>query len=360
MKFTDDSRYHVTLRLRLFLWSSALGASLMLATTTAYSMPIPSKNVLALTASSFSATDRWVNVAAATLWVHPRTARLIDRPAISKPVDLPRWVSDMSVAQKSWLVGRLETQALFATKVIVLSSSNGWSHVLVTTQPTPRDVRGYPGWMRSVQLTAHSPIVRPTFAVVSSNTTWLHRTANVDDIGNQLMQLSFDTRLPIVAVGARTVQVALLDGTRGFIRRSGVRIQSSTSAPIASGARVLATGRQFMGLQYLWAGTSAFGYDCSGFTYSVFHELGVVIPRDAAPQSLRGTKVARSALKNGDLVFFKDQTGTVVHVGIFFRSSKGEALVLHSPGTGVPVRITPLASWNLADYAGARRYTVAP
>jgi cell wall-associated NlpC family hydrolase len=106
---------------------------------------------------------------------------------------------------------------------------------------------------------------------------------------------------------------------------------------------VVATARSFAGLPYLWAGTSGFGLDCSGFTWLVYRAHGIVIPRDAAPQSHSGRAVAR--LRRGDLTFYA-ANGLVHHVAMYV----GRGLMVHSPRTGVPVQVIPL--WT--DYVSAR------
>ena len=68
----------------------------------------------------------------------------------------------MTVAQKLWLVGRLETQALYGTKVTVTGhDGTEWTKVAIPSQPTNRDPRGYPGWVPTRQLTATAPASMP-------------------------------------------------------------------------------------------------------------------------------------------------------------------------------------------------------
>ena len=51
-----------------------------------------------------------------------------------------------------WLTGRLETQALLGARVIVDEVDGQWARVVVTDQLSPRDPRGYPGWVPLAQL----------------------------------------------------------------------------------------------------------------------------------------------------------------------------------------------------------------
>jgi len=170
------------------------------------------------------------------------------------------------------------------------------------------------------------------------------------------MEVSYDTRLPVVATNSSSFEVALLDGRHGFVLKKNVSQHAVNATWAPSGRQIITEAKKFLNLQYLWGGTSGFGYDCSGFVYSVFHVLGVTTPRDAAPQATRGSLVPRQNLRPGDLVFFRDRSGVVVHVAIFYGSVNGVASVIHSPNTGQPVSITPLSAWSSSSYAGARRY----
>ena len=168
-------------------------------------------------------------------------------------------------------------------------------------------------------------------------------------------ELSYDTRLPAVRWTSKFVEVVLLDGRHLYLRRAVVALHAPDAAwPQPTGAQVVKEAKRFLGLQYLWAGTSGFGFDCSGLTHSVFHELGVTIPRDAAPQALQGTKVSsRSALQPGDLIFFRSAAGAIHHVGLYI----GGGIMIHSPATGRPVRLSSIYSEPyLSEFAGGRRY----
>ena len=101
--------------------------------------------------------ERWVAVSVATLWVEPGVARPVDAPACANPADPAGWVAAMTTAQKRWLVGRLETQALYGTRVYLLDTSGEWAKIAVPSQATPRNPWGYPGWVPTRQLNDVAP-----------------------------------------------------------------------------------------------------------------------------------------------------------------------------------------------------------
>ena len=80
----------------------------------------------------------------------------------------------MTVQQKLWLVGKLETQALYGTPVTVTGHyGTEWTKVVIPSQPTNRDSRGYPGWIPTRQLTSTLPASARVSAVVRSRLAWL-------------------------------------------------------------------------------------------------------------------------------------------------------------------------------------------
>ena len=273
-----------------------------------------------------------IRVAVATLWQTPSSARAIDAPALRNPVDLDAWNRHLaSTAARAGLGGRVVTQALYGEKVIVLAVKKGWAKVAVLEQPSPLDKRGYPGWLPLRQLVTGYDRSGRILTVVTRKAT-LH-------LGSRKLVLSYGTRLPVTGTkGTGSWRVRTPDGP-GWILRSKL-----AKPPSLTGAHVVAEAKRFIGLRYLWGGTSAWGFDCSGLVWDVFHTLGRTVPRDTGPQSRAGKRVT-GRLRPGDLVFYGSPA---THVAIV----AGKGMMVESPDSAHSVRLVPLRK----GYSAARRY----
>lgn len=110
---------------------------------------------------------------------------------------------------------------------------------------------------------------------------------------------------------------------------------------------------RFLGVPYVFGGTSTSGFDCSGFVQHVFAGLGIGLPRTADAQYDAG-KPAVGGPRAGDLVFF-DTYGGVSHVGIYL----GHGSFVHASSShGVMVSHLSDSYWS-ARYVGARRLIAA-
>jgi len=118
---------------------------------------------------------------------------------------------------------------------------------------------------------------------------------------------------------------------------------------------LVSTAESYIGIPYLWGGTSAeTGFDCSGLTQAVYRLNGMSIPRSSKDQFAKGTPVSRSWLRGGDLLFFATGSGnSISHVAIYV----GDGIFIHAPRTGQLIRRDNLDSqiWS-RQFKGARGY----
>lgn len=111
---------------------------------------------------------------------------------------------------------------------------------------------------------------------------------------------------------------------------------------------LLATAQAFLGVPYLWGGTTALGMDCSGFSQQVYRLNGIRLDRDAHQQAMEGRGVDVPAA--GDLIFFGDG-GRVTHVAL----ATGERTFIHAPQRGAKVEHGELPAPG-RNVLGIRRY----
>ncbi len=129
--------------------------------------------------------------------------------------------------------------------------------------------------------------------------------------------------------------VQLPDGRVGFVSRADAADYAPWKASRAiTPENIEQTARRFMGVPYLWGGTSAKGFDCSGFVKTVFRLNGFEPQRDADQQSNEGAPVDTANdlahLTKGDVLFFGPRPGVtrITHTGIYL----GGKLFIHCAG----------------------------
>lgn len=117
-------------------------------------------------------------------------------------------------------------------------------------------------------------------------------------------------------------------------------LKKANKSPQQNTEQIISKAKEFLGVPYIWGGTTPAGFDCSGFTRYVFASQGTTLPRVSVDQYGVGTSVAFKDLIPGDLVFFNLSSGKQIdHVGIYVgnnefisaTSSKGIAIYSFTP-----------------------------
>jgi cell wall-associated NlpC family hydrolase len=118
---------------------------------------------------------------------------------------------------------------------------------------------------------------------------------------------------------------------------------------------MIAAASSMLGQPYRYGGAAPGGFDCSGLAVYAAGGAGVRLPRTAAEQLQSGSKVARSELKAGDLIFMR-LAGKELHVGIALDDHR----FIHAPSSRGFVRIDSLASPPYSTGFIAARRVIPP
>ncbi len=114
---------------------------------------------------------------------------------------------------------------------------------------------------------------------------------------------------------------------------------------------IIATAKKYIGVPYVWGGSTPSGFDCSGYVQYVFKAHGISLPRTSKEQYGVGTYVSKANLKAGDLVFFNTEGSGVSHLGIYIGNNQ---FIHASSSKGVIISSMSNTYWA-PRYYGAKR-----
>ena len=222
------------------------------------------------------------------------------------------------------------TQTLMGAPLTVLKQQRGWSYVQLPDR--------YLGWVETESLRLFTRTQMDSLERLEKIIFRETHGYAVDDHGNPVSDLVAGNMLVYLGEQDGRCRIAYPDGRLGWIASdAAVRPDSLRSDPALFPERLVQTARGFMGIPYLWGGTSTKGMDCSGFTKTVYSLNGVMLPRDADQQARTGTVVDSTGqfdrLIPGDLLFFGTPASDslperIVHVALWL--GKGE--YIHASG----------------------------
>ena len=243
------------------------------------------------------------------------------------------------------------------TAVTVVSTANGWCKVTYS---------GKTGYIKQDYVSTtgsasnNTSASTGTAAVVKCSSTVNFRSS-ASTSSTILGELKNGTAVSVLSTSNGWSKVSYA-GKAGYISAdylvtasSGTAISpSNTAASVSISAKrqsVLNYAAQFLGVPYVYGGSTPSGFDCSGFTSYVFKNTVGSIPRVAQAQYDATSRVSRDDLLPGDLVFFGSSTSSISHVGIYVGSNQ----FIHAPSTGDVVKYSSLTGSYATRYQGAGR-----
>lgn len=292
-----------------------------------------------------------VVVPVATVWTAPDAPRDIDAPAVAALPDPAAWTAGMDAETRKGLNGRTLTQLLLGERVRVVEERGDWAEVVALDQPSSSHPDGYRGWVRRAHLA--TPVSQTAGAAATVMTP--HASCDVD---GTKVELSFGTRLWVASTDDHHTSLLLPGGRTGSVSHDHLRIGRERQPMGFEADDLLATAAQFLGLRYLWGGTSAWGLDCSGLVHLTSRALGLVVPRDAFDQAEAVEPVPLDEVAPGDLYFFARPGERIYHVGFVSRpvADDGTRWMLHAPEGGELIEDAPLAPHRRDTLVSAGRF----
>lgn len=225
------------------------------------------------------------------------------------------------------------TQLLFGETFTIIKKDKNWVHIRLNWD-------GYEAWIDSKQFL---PLTQEQFEQQSA----FPATCSAD-IVDLVIRKSDNSVTPVLAGSTLPAYEhgKLFAAEREFSFDGEITHPLSENIP----ALVVEYATVFLNAPYLWGGRSAFGIDCSGFTQVVFKMAGIRLKRDAYQQAEQGTEVSFiEEAQAGDLVFFDNEEGKIIHVGIVLAPDK----IIHASGK---VRIDKLDHQGIFNH-DIRSYT---
>jgi len=288
---------------------------------------------------------------------------LPDISVITRPWGLVR-VSVCNIRLFSSYDSEMTTQALMGTPVKILKEDGGW--FLIQTPDL------YLGWVDSDAVETKSTNEYDEWKS-SQRLFYTGKTGDIyaDPSGLKVISdIVAGCIVEMTGIQKEIYEVKLPDGRKGLISRGmAIPFDQFPAESYLKPENLVATAESFMGIPYLWGGTSSKGFDCSGFVKTIYFLNGIILSRDASQQFQYGIRLRMrrealpDSLKQGDLLFFgSSRRGRprATHVGMYI----GDTEFIHSSGM---VKINSLDSTRTNfsrlrrdSFIGVRRIIGAP
>lgn len=195
------------------------------------------------------------------------------------------------------------TEILFGESADILEVNKNWTKIKMHYDE-------YEGWMDTKQIkpVSDEDLAKRKVTVVTEDFS----SVLMND-GKTLLSIGSEVEFPVVA------------SRRSYDVRESIAL----------------TAKEFLNVPYLWGGKSFFAVDCSGFTQLVYKVHDIKLPRDTYQQAEVGETLSFvEESRPGDLAFFENPEGKIIHVGIMLDAQK----IIHASGK---VRIDTLDSTGI-------------
>ena len=203
----------------------------------------------------------------------------------------------------------MTSQILFGEHFKVLEKQKKWSKIRVAFD-------SYEGWIDNNQ---YIEISEETYKDLDS--FQIHLVGElidfITDENQYLIPISLGSSLPFYKDQELRIDASIL------------KYDGSVFSEVLDKELIIKTAFRYLNTPYLWGGKTPFGIDCSGFTQMVYKLCGYKLFRDAHQQATQGEVLSFiEESEPGDLAFFDDKEGNIVHVGIIMKDN----YIIHAHG----------------------------
>lgn len=202
------------------------------------------------------------------------------------------------------------TQLLFGETYSVLDYKNNWMLIQMHYD-------SYEGWIDKKQ---HRPVSQQMINLLGKTSVSVSiDTISMLRVGEAMeLPITFGSNL-LIAEGDSIKTAESLDYFQG--NKNGINLPQPE--------KIGQFAMQFLNVSYLWGGRTFLGIDCSGFTQIVFKAAGIRLYRDASQQAAQGHTIDFiEEAQAGDLAFFDNEEGRIIHTGILLGNGK----IIHASG----------------------------
>jgi uncharacterized protein YgiM (DUF1202 family) len=235
-------------------------------------------------------------------------------------------VVDISVANirlNPGLGQEMASQTTLGTVVKILTTKKDWYLI-----QTPDN---YLGWVHPKAIvrmtkTEVDQYLMKDKLIVTSRIAFAYKSAKFKEVVTDIIDGNI---LELTSKVKNNYEIKLPSGEIAFVKKQDVMpFKEWQDSRILTQDAVVNTAKEFMGIHYLWGGTSIKGLDCSGFVKTVYYKHGLILQRDASQQNLYGKDIDISKIENlnkGDLLFFgriRNNQKRITHVGMYIGDSE--------------------------------------
>ncbi|MDO4702999.1 C40 family peptidase [Tannerella sp.] len=226
-------------------------------------------------------------------------------------------LSVASIRTQGRYPAEMATQALLGTPVRILERHDGWLRIQTPDNYTGYTKSGNVTEMNAATFTAWTDTPKIIFLAHHG-----FAYSRADRKSPPVSDLVAGNMLRLEGKTGAFYRISYPDGRTAFVLKGEAQPVDEWLKRINLTAEsILATAQSFMGVPYLWGGTSSKAMDCSGLVKTVFFLHGLILQRDASQQCVTGEQIditnGYGNLRPGDLLFFGKSRDRIRHVGIY-------------------------------------------